>query len=170
MGHRFGPFDEAATRSRSRSCRFTALREGRPSHADFTIRSTDGRRARDRGERAFPILAAEGSQRRHRVLLAARGRRRIGAGDEGQDLGRARVGPGSPGPETIRYGGNTSCVAVTLSDGTLLALDAGTGIRSLGLALADEPARMNVLLTHLHLDHIQGLMFFAPAFRPQPRS
>ena len=73
----------------------------------------------------------------------------------------------SPGPETIRYGGNTSCVGVTLSDGSLLALDAGTGIRSLGLALAAEPARLHILLTHLHLDHIQGLVFFAPAFRAQ---
>ena len=73
----------------------------------------------------------------------------------------------APGPETIRYGGNTSCVGVTLSDGSLLALDAGTGIRSLGLALPDEPTRLHILLTHLHLDHIQGLVFFAPAFRPQ---
>jgi phosphoribosyl 1,2-cyclic phosphodiesterase len=73
----------------------------------------------------------------------------------------------SPGPDTIRYGGNTSCVGVTLSDGSLLALDAGTGIRNLGHALADEPARLHILLTHLHLDHIQGLVFFAPAFRPQ---
>jgi phosphoribosyl 1,2-cyclic phosphodiesterase len=73
----------------------------------------------------------------------------------------------SPGPETIRYGGNTSCVGVTLSDGSLLALDAGTGIRSLGLALAAEPARLHILLTHLHLDHIQGLVFFAPAFSTQ---
>jgi phosphoribosyl 1,2-cyclic phosphodiesterase len=73
----------------------------------------------------------------------------------------------SPGPETIRYGGNTSCVGVTLEDGTLLALDAGTGIRGLGLALAAEPARLHILLTHLHLDHIQGLVFFAPCFRPQ---
>ena len=73
----------------------------------------------------------------------------------------------SPGPETIRYGGNTSCVGVTLSDGSLLALDAGTGIRSLGLALAAEPTRLHILLTHLHLDHILGLAFFAPAFRPQ---
>lgn len=70
----------------------------------------------------------------------------------------------SPGPETIRYGGNTSCVQVTLSDGTMIALDAGTGIRSLGLALAERPARLHILLTHLHLDHIQGLVFFAPAF------
>jgi len=73
----------------------------------------------------------------------------------------------SPGPETIRYGGNTSCVGVTLSDGSLLALDAGTGIRNLGLALGPEPTRLHILLTHLHLDHIQGLVFFAPAFRPQ---
>ena len=73
----------------------------------------------------------------------------------------------SPGPETIRYGGNTSCVQVTLSDGSLLALDAGTGIRSLGLALDHEPTRLHILLTHLHLDHIQGLVFFAPAFHPQ---
>jgi phosphoribosyl 1,2-cyclic phosphodiesterase len=73
----------------------------------------------------------------------------------------------SPGPETVRYGGNTSCVQVTLSDGSLLALDAGTGIRNLGLAWGDEPTRLNILLTHLHLDHIQGLVFFAPAFRPQ---
>ena len=73
----------------------------------------------------------------------------------------------SPGPETLRYGGNTSCVQVTLSDGSMLALDAGTGIRSLGLALAEEPPRLHILLTHLHLDHIQGLVFFAPAFQPQ---
>jgi phosphoribosyl 1,2-cyclic phosphodiesterase len=73
----------------------------------------------------------------------------------------------SPGPETVRYGGNTSCVGVTLSDGSVLALDAGSGIRSLGLSLPDEPARLHILLTHLHLDHILGLAFFAPAFRPQ---
>jgi phosphoribosyl 1,2-cyclic phosphodiesterase len=73
----------------------------------------------------------------------------------------------SPGEGTVRYGGNTSCVGVTLSDGSLLALDAGSGIRSLGLGLGEEPRRLHILLTHLHLDHIQGLVFFAPAFRPQ---
>jgi phosphoribosyl 1,2-cyclic phosphodiesterase len=57
-------------------------------------------------------------------------------------------------------------VQVTLSDGTIVVLDAGTGLRSLGLALNDEAPRVNILLTHLHLDHIQGLVFFAPAFRP----
>ena len=78
----------------------------------------------------------------------------------------ARGSVPAPGPETNRYGGNTSCVQVTLSDGTVLALDAGTGIRSLGLSMPG-PSRINILLTHLHLDHIQGLMFFAPAFRPK---
>ncbi len=73
----------------------------------------------------------------------------------------------APGPETMRYGGNTSCVEVTLSDGSTLILDAGTGIRNLGLALPRVQHPINVLLTHLHLDHIQGLMFFAPAFRPE---
>ena len=73
----------------------------------------------------------------------------------------------SPGPETVRYGGNTSCVQVTLSDGTDLVLDAGTGIRNLG-ELFDEPrGRINILLTHLHLDHIQGLLFFSPLFQRQ---
>lgn len=76
----------------------------------------------------------------------------------------ARGSVPSPGPETVRYGGNTTCVQVTLDDGTILVLDAGTGIRGLGIALAAEPARVHILLTHLHLDHIQGLMFFAPAF------
>jgi phosphoribosyl 1,2-cyclic phosphodiesterase len=72
----------------------------------------------------------------------------------------------SPGPETTLFGGNTSCVEVTLSDGTLIVLDAGTGLRNLGLCLTGAGRRVDILLTHLHLDHIQGLMFFAPAFRP----
>jgi phosphoribosyl 1,2-cyclic phosphodiesterase len=73
----------------------------------------------------------------------------------------------APGPETMRYGGNTSCIEVTLADGAKLILDAGTGIRNLGLALARIEQPIHILLTHLHLDHIQGLMFFAPAFRPE---
>ncbi len=73
----------------------------------------------------------------------------------------------APGPETMRYGGNTSCVELTLSDGSCLILDAGTGIRNLGLALPRVERPIHILLTHLHLDHIQGLMFFAPAFRPE---
>ena len=68
----------------------------------------------------------------------------------------------TPGPETIRYGGNTSCVEVQGADGTRLVLDAGTGIRRLGATLGPEAGRVDVLLTHLHMDHIQGLGFFRP--------
>lgn len=78
----------------------------------------------------------------------------------------ARGSVPTPGPETAGYGGNTSCVQVTLDDGTELVLDAGTGIRGLGLALSSDSPLVHILLTHLHLDHIQGLMFFAPCFRP----
>jgi len=72
----------------------------------------------------------------------------------------------TPGPEMARYGGNTSCVEVRGPQGTLLVLDAGTGIRRLGAALPDTVRRVDVLLTHLHMDHIQGLGFFAPLYRP----
>jgi phosphoribosyl 1,2-cyclic phosphodiesterase len=79
----------------------------------------------------------------------------------------ARGSVPAPGPEMNRYGGNTSCCQLTLSDGTELILDAGTGIRSLGIALAADLPKVNILLTHLHLDHIQGLMFFPPCFRSE---
>src|SRR5438874_6923406 len=69
----------------------------------------------------------------------------------------------TPGPETVRYGGNTSCVEVSLDEGHVLVLDAGTGIRQLGLDLLERGARrVHLLLTHLHLDHLEGLRFFAP--------
>jgi ribonuclease BN (tRNA processing enzyme) len=69
----------------------------------------------------------------------------------------------SPGPSTVRYGGNTSSVSVSLDDGTTLALDAGSGIRDLGNWLGRRPAGpVHIFLTHLHLDHLQGLAFFAP--------
>jgi phosphoribosyl 1,2-cyclic phosphodiesterase len=71
-----------------------------------------------------------------------------------------------PGPAASGYGGNTSCVGVTTADGTELILDAGTGIRELGAAISGRSRHVHVLLTHLHLDHIQGLMFFAPLFDP----
>ncbi len=77
----------------------------------------------------------------------------------------ARGSVPAPGPEMNRYGGNTSCVELELSDGSMLIVDAGTGIRGLGVGLAKKVPKINILLTHLHLDHIQGLMFFAPCFR-----
>jgi len=71
----------------------------------------------------------------------------------------------SAGPDTVRYGGNTACAEVTAEDGTTIILDAGTGIRRLGTALTDPARPLHILLSHLHLDHIQGLGFFAPLFR-----
>ena len=79
----------------------------------------------------------------------------------------ARGSVPAPGPEMNRYGGNTSCVELELSDGSTLIIDAGTGIRSLGVGIAKRLPKINILLTHLHLDHIQGLMFFAPCFRSE---
>ena len=73
----------------------------------------------------------------------------------------------APGPETARYGGNTSTVEVRGADGTVLVLDAGTGIRRLGTQLPPELERIDILLTHLHMDHIQGLGFFGPLYAPK---
>jgi phosphoribosyl 1,2-cyclic phosphodiesterase len=73
----------------------------------------------------------------------------------------------TPGAETVTYGGNTSCVEVCLDNGTVLVLDAGTGIVELGLELAKRGTRtVHLFLTHLHLDHVEGLRFFAPMWNP----
>lgn len=73
----------------------------------------------------------------------------------------------TPGAATSRYGGNTSCVEVRTDDPHhVVVLDAGTGIRPLGEALGPDVRRVDVLLGHLHLDHIVGLGFFAGFFRP----
>jgi phosphoribosyl 1,2-cyclic phosphodiesterase len=73
----------------------------------------------------------------------------------------------TPGELTSRYGGDTSCVAITDRSGAVVVLDAGTGIRALGQALSPDLHRIDILLTHLHMDHIQGLAFFSPLFNPQ---
>src|SRR5436309_15653359 len=70
----------------------------------------------------------------------------------------------TPGPATQTYGGNTACVEVRGNDGTLLVLDAGTGIRALGDTVGPETARADIVLTHLHMDHIQALGFFDPLY------
>ncbi len=78
----------------------------------------------------------------------------------------------TPGPATVYYGGNTSCIEVR-ADGELIILDAGSGIRPLGLALADEfkktPLSLTLLISHTHWDHIQGFPFFLPAYNPKNR-
>lgn len=72
----------------------------------------------------------------------------------------------TPGPETVKYGGNTSCVEVRAVDEHVAVLDAGSGIGRLGATIGPETRRIDILLTHLHMDHILGLGFFAPLHRP----
>lgn len=74
-----------------------------------------------------------------------------------------------PGPSTVRYGGNTSCVEMRVG-GHLLVFDGGTGLRVLGTKLLSEmPLEANMFFTHSHWDHIQGFPFFVPAFVPGNR-
>jgi phosphoribosyl 1,2-cyclic phosphodiesterase len=79
-----------------------------------------------------------------------------------------------PGPDTVRYGGHTSCVEVRSDSGMCLILDAGTGVRGLGHKLALEQGgapswQYHLALSHVHWDHIQGLPFFQPAYMPGTR-
>ncbi len=78
----------------------------------------------------------------------------------------------TPGPATVQFGGNTSCIEVRAGD-EIIILDSGSGIRPLGLALAAEfqgrPLHATILITHTHWDHIQGFPFFKPAYDPQNR-
>lgn len=76
----------------------------------------------------------------------------------------------SPGPDFVRFGGNTSCVAVSGDgDAPSLLLDGGTGLRRLPEVIGDRPFRGTLLLTHLHWDHVQGLPFFTSGDREDAR-
>lgn len=74
----------------------------------------------------------------------------------------------TPGPETVRYGGNTTCIEVRCDDEIIL-IDTGTGVRELGNRLMAEetlPLKITIVYSHLHMDHIQGFPFFAPIYVP----
>lgn len=80
----------------------------------------------------------------------------------------------TPGPSTVRYGGNTACVELRGPSGELVVFDAGTGMRELGNRLQqdrldNEPLHAHLLISHLHWDHIQGLPFFRPAYDPRTK-
>ncbi|HXJ20996.1 MAG TPA: MBL fold metallo-hydrolase [Polyangia bacterium] len=80
----------------------------------------------------------------------------------------------TPGPATVRYGGNTSCVSLRPSGGGLIVLDCGTGARNLGMSLMDGAfgqgsGEASILLSHAHWDHIQGFPFFVPLYQPGNR-
>ncbi|WP_336921944.1 MBL fold metallo-hydrolase [Aquipuribacter sp. SD81] len=88
------------------------------------------------------------------------------------DLLGVRGSTAAPGREFVRYGGHTSCVAVTAggADVPTLVLDAGTGLRTLTERLAGRPFTGSILLSHLHWDHVQGLPFFAAGDRDDSRA
>lgn len=72
----------------------------------------------------------------------------------------------SPGPSTVRYGGNSPCVSIDLGPAKTLIFDAGTGIRKLGEALVTGNSAIFIILSHIHWDHIQGYPFFLPIYQP----
>ena len=77
----------------------------------------------------------------------------------------------TPGPETVKYGGNTTCIEVRLDDGRLIIIGAGSGIRALGNRLVKHdmkkgPLDIDLFLSHTHWDHIMGFPFFIPIFIP----
>jgi ribonuclease BN (tRNA processing enzyme) len=117
------------------------------------------RRAHHRPRRTSPAIETA-SRSSSRIRWSGGG---VLPGDSGEGAVSTRIGR-SPGPDGA---GGTSCVEVRGAEGSVLVLDAGTGIRPLGATLDPGVRRVHVLLTHLHMDHIQGLGFFKPLFDPE---
>src|SRR6185369_13255039 len=115
--------------------------------------------APDRGDRDPAHRGGRSCRGRCRVLL--------GGALVKVRLWGTRGSVASPGADTARYGGNTSCVEVCGGGDVMAVLDAGTGIRPLGTLLAPHVRTVHILLSHLHMDHIQGLGFFKPLFDPE---
>ena len=103
--------------------------------------------------------------------LAERDERRVGEVTFRLRFWGTRGSIATPGPSTVRYGGNTACVELRGPDGELVVFDAGTGLRELGQHLLrdgnEHPLKVHLFISHLHWDHIQGLPFFRPAFDPR---
>ena len=141
-----------------------AFFDHRPAHQTVVATSYDGA-PHVRSDRVSVARRVRRDARRRRGVLGGRARGT-------RKLMRARVwgcrgSVAAPGADTVKYGGNTSCVEVRLESGHALVLDAGTGMRPLGVAMqAELPAELHIMLTHLHLDHLQGLGFFRPLFAP----
>ena len=145
-----------------------ALRAGRPAHATFRIRTAAGPMQAIEAS-AFPIIATEhGRVGRDGHLLAAWGERREPV--MRLKVWGARGSVPAPGPQMNRYGGNTSCVQVTLAGGEDLILDAGTGIRTLGLDLRRERADPHPAHPPAPRPHPGPDVLRRPASAPEPRS
>ena len=136
-----------------------ALAERRPTHGRISITAMDGRR-HQLAVTAFPLV---GQNERELGAVAL-------FWEDAVVIVRfwgTRGSVPTPGPATQRFGGNTSCVEVRADDrDSIVVLDAGTGIRALGATLPPDARRVDILLSHLHMDHIIGLGFFAGLFRP----
>jgi phosphoribosyl 1,2-cyclic phosphodiesterase/CheY-like chemotaxis protein len=125
---------------------------------------TDIRRAKDLGADEYVMKPYTGQQ----IIDAVWGAIEIRSSVFRVKFWGTRGSIATPGPETIRYGGNTACVEVRCGD-DIIIFDCGTGIRELGISLAKEYADRNLevhlFVSHTHWDHIQGFPFFQPAYR-----